>query len=293
QKWEPAMLDSNVYGFPWILDTRVLFFNKKLVAQAGFNPNSFPATWAELLIAVRQIHNPKNRIYGFGANSAEKHRLYKKFLPFMWSNDGLILSSDGKECWLDSKQVREALEFYTELTKNGLIDTQRRLDEEFMAGKVGFVVSGGWLLQEIRKNKPDLDFGVCLMPKPNKTAGLSASFAGGEYLVINKNCRHPEQAMKLVRFLTDLDNSLEFCKSIGTPSPSHAMAALDPYYAGDPYLAVFQEQLNLAKSPPVHPQWVQIEEEIEKAVEQAMYQKKTPREALDQAKQNIDQLLKQ
>lgn len=291
--WEPAVKESRIYGFPWILDTRVLFYNKDLLKKAGLDSEKKPVVWQDLLYAVQKIHDPQNKIYGFGANSAEKHRLYKKFLPFFWGNNGALLSPDGKECWINSKQGREALEFYVNLTKYGLLDTQLRLDEAFMEGEIGFVMSGGWLLQQIRKNKPDLNFGVCLIPRPKLESGLSASFAGAEFLVINKKSKHPQEAMKLVRFLTDLDNALELCKAIGTPTPSQAMAALDPYYQKDPYLTIFQEQQNYSFAPPPTPKWVYIEEEIEKGVEQAMYGKKTPKEALDQAKGEIDKLLKE
>jgi|GEM_PF-255510 len=289
--WEPATKDKRIYGFPWLLDTRVLFFNKDLMKKAGLNPTQPPGTWQELLQAAQKIHNPKNQIYGFGANSAEKHRLYKKFLPFFWGNNALILSPDAKECWINSKQGREALEFYVNLCKYGLIDTQLRLDEAFTEGKIGFVISGGWLLQQIKKNRPELSFEVALMPRPSQVSGFPASFAGGEFLSINQKSQHIREAMKLVRFLTSLDNALELCKAIGSASPSDAMAPLDPYYQEDPYLKVFQEQLNFARTPPVMPEWVYIEEQIEKSVEQAMYRKLTPTQALDKAKQSIDKLL--
>jgi hypothetical protein len=66
---------------------------------------------------------------------------------------------------------------------------------------------------------------------------------------------------------------------------------LDEYYRNNPQLSIFQEQLTFSFSPPATPQWVYVEEEIEKAVEQAMYGKKTPRLALDEARKRIDKLL--
>ena len=289
--WTPAIAGNSVYGFPWIVDTRVLFYNKDLLKKAGYPENWKPATWEDLLQAVQKIHDPKNKIYGFGANSAEKHRLYKKFLPFFWANDGVLLSPDGKECWINSSNGRQALDLYVSLTRNGLIDTQLRLDQAFVEGKVGFLISGGWLLKEIRKNRPELEFGVSLMPRPTSGTGLPASFAGAEFLVVNNQSKHILEAMRLVRSLTDLEPALALCKAIGTPSPANALAALDDYYKSDPNLSVFQEQLQTSYSSPAIPGWVYVEEEIEKAVEQAMYGKKTPRQALDDAKVRIDKLL--
>ncbi len=290
--WEPGSLGDKIYAFPWILDTRVLFYNKDLMKKTGLNPNHPPQTWEELLGYAKKVNRPQRGIYGFGVNSAERHVLYKKFLPFLWGNGGKILTDDNSTCLINSKEVIDALNFYIELSKYGLLDTQRRLGEAFVQGKIGFLISGGWLLREIQKNNLPVNFGVALMPQPDINRGTPTSFAGGEFLVINQKTKYPQEALKLVRFLTRLDNCLELCKAIGTPSPSDTLAIYDLYYQNDPSLKIFQEQLKYALSPPATPKWVYIEEKIEKAIEEAMYQRKTPSQALEDAKKEIDQLLK-
>ncbi len=290
--WEPGIFDGKIFAFPWMLDTRVLFYNKDLMSQAGLDSQHPPQTWNELLIYAEKINHPEKQIYGFGANAAERHRLYKKFLPFLWGNGAKILSEDNSTCLINSKEAVDALNFYIELTKFGLLDTQRRLDEAFMQGKLAFVISGGWLLKEIQKNNLTLKFGVTLMPRPDKNRGTPASFAGGEFLVISQKTKHPQEALKLVRFLTRLDNCLELCKAIGTPSPADTAAIHDEYYQKDPYLKIFQQQLKYSFSPPASPKWVYIEEKIERAIEEAMYGRKTPFQTLNDAKVEIDKLLK-
>jgi multiple sugar transport system substrate-binding protein len=288
--WEPVMYKDKFYGFPWILDTRVLFYNKELMKKTDLDPERPPLTWDELLSYSQKINQLKPKAYGFGANSAERHRLYKKFLPFFWGNGGKILSDDQKSSEINSKEGLEALEFYKRLTQQGTIDTQRMLDESFKQGKIGFIISGGWLLNDIEKNLPDLEFGICLIPKPEN--GNHSSFAGGEFLVINKKTKHSEAALKFIKHLIKPENSLKFCKSIGSAMPSARGMELDPYYQKNKNLLVFQEQLKYARTSPAHPKWVYIEEIIEKAVEEVMYDKKTPSQALDEAKLEIDRILK-
>lgn len=290
--WEPVTYKTRIFGFPWILDTRVLFYNKELMKKVGLNPEKPPQTWDELLEYSKKINSLKPKAYGFGANSFERHRLYKKFLPFFWSNGGKILNNSWTESQINSKEGVEALEYYKKLTQAGIMDTQRNLDEIFKKNQIGFLISGGWLLQDIKENHPELDFGVTLMPKPKKDKGISASFAGGEYLVISKDSKHKKEALEFIKFMIKKDNCLELCKNIGSASPSAKDASLDPYYKDNKYLSVFQNQLRYAISPPPHPQWVYIEEIIEKAVENVMYDKKTPQQALDEAKEKMDKLLK-
>jgi multiple sugar transport system substrate-binding protein len=290
--WEPATIKEKIFGFPWILDTRVLFYNKDLMKKAGLDPDKPPKTWDELLDYCKAVNRLKPLAYGFGVNSAERHRLYKKFLPFLWANGGEILSPDQKESEINSAEAIRALEFYKELTRNGMIDTQAMLDEAFKHDKIGFVISGGWLLNDLRKNYPQLDFGICLMPKPESGRGSPASFAGGEFLVINKKTKNSKEALELINFLIQKDNCLQVCQAIGSGFPSARGAELDPYYRNNPDLSIFQEQLKYAVPPPPHPQWVYMEEIIEKVVEVVMYDKKSPQEALDQAKAEIDKLLR-
>ena len=45
-----------------------------------------------------------------------------------------------------------------------------------------------------------------------------------------------------------------------------------------------------ARPTPVHPRWVEIEELIERAVEEAMYGRLTPDSALHRARADIDEL---
>ena len=290
--WEPATIGEKVFGFPWILDTRVLFYNKDLMKKAGLDPDNPPTTWDELLQCCKAVNEGKPEAYGFGANSAERHRLYKKFLPFFWANGGRILSDDQRQSVMNSNEGVQALEFYKKLTQNGMIDTQAMLDEAFKRNKIGFVISGGWLLNDLRKNHPELNFGICLMPKPETERGTPASFAGGEFLVISKRCENPQEALELIKFMIRKDNCLKVCRAIGSGFPSARDAELDPYYRNNPDLSIFQEQLKYAFSPPPHPKWVYIEEIIETAVEQVMYDRKSPRGALDEAKSEIDKLLK-
>jgi multiple sugar transport system substrate-binding protein len=296
--WEPATIgdptdvSQKIFGFPWILDTRVLFYNKDLMKKAGLDPDKPPTNWDELLSCCRVVNKLKPEAYGFGANSAERHRLYKKFLPFLWANGGEILSPDQKESKIGGSEAIQALEFYKKLTHNGMIDTQAMLDEAFKHNKIGFVISGGWLLNDLRRNYPQLNFGICLMPKPQSDRGMPASFAGGEFLVINKKTKNSKEALELIKFLIQKDNCLKVCQAIGSGFPSARGAELDPYYRNNPDLSIFQEQLKYAISPPPHPKWVYIEEIIEKAVEKVMYDKKSPQHALNEAKLEIDKLLR-
>ena len=93
--WEPVQMNGRLYGMPWLVGTRVVFYNKDLLAKAGLDPEKPPVTWQQLLDACKAIHNPKEGVFGFGMNAGEGHILYKKFLPLAWGNGAKVLDENG------------------------------------------------------------------------------------------------------------------------------------------------------------------------------------------------------
>ena len=287
-KWEPVTYQGRIYGYPWLLGTRVLFYNKDLMYRAGLDTNAPPKTWDEWLVQARAIDDLDDDVFGFAANAFERHRLYKKYLPFFWSRGGVVFAEDDGGCLIDSDAGIQALEYYTQLCDVGLIETQRQLDLAFQRGRIGFTISGDWLLGQLRRNPDAPNYGVTVLPAPE--GGKSISFAGGEYLVVPKQSPHAQEAQLFIDFLLRPENNLKLCRAIGF-TPANRAAAGNPYFTDDRYLNAFRAQLVTARPTPVHPRWVEIEEVIERAVENAMYKAMTPDSALHRARAQIDELL--
>jgi len=278
----PARWQGKLYGLPWLLDSRILYFNVDLLRKAG---SGIPETWRDLAGACANIDELGEDYFGFGCNSAEKHRLYKKFLPFLWSNGGRILNESGTVSELDSPQAVDALRYYLGLCDCGVIESQRRLEEYFRDGKIGFVISGGWLLRRLRNTPPDFEYR--LVPFFTPDGGPGTSFMGGEYLAVYAKSSKAEMAVKFAEFLTEKSNSQKLCDAAGFGFP--------PYYdLGITDSAVAMEALQLKQSmaAPPTPLWVDIEMDIEDALEAAMYGHGTPEEILGKASKTIDDKLK-
>ncbi len=288
--WQPAELEGKTCAIPWILGTRVMFYNFELLNKAGFN--DVPAKWDELDKLSKKLGKFKPEIYGFGANASERHRLYKKFLPFLWSAGGEILSEDGKTCLLNSPEGVQALKFYAELCQRSLLATQANLDEAFLQGKVAGVISGDWLLKKLKNAPPKFVYTTALMPSPDGQLYRRTSFAGGEFLAVPEKSKKKDLAWRFVRFLVRPDNQAYFCKNALIPTPSSVAAQTDTFFLSDMNYKTFIEQLQLSQTSPSNPHWVEMEQAIEEAVEQAMYKKKSAKEALDEAASKINALLR-
>lgn len=305
QGWSMATYNSQVFGQPWILGTRVLFFNKRLLRRAGYAEDFVPVSWIDFRDAVQAVNKLGPDIYGWGSNTAEKHRLYKKVMPFLWSAKGRILTDDGRYCVISSQQNVEALKYYKQLHECcGYVANQRGIEDAFLDGKIGMIISGDWLLKRIETENRKIEFGTSVIPGPDPTFGTGrnitasgktdiypgVSFMGGEFLAVSAASKHREAALALIDFVTSPENQIRFCKANRSANPSSRRAQEDEYFQSNPHLQTFVKQLNLAHHPPLDPNWVYIEAEIEAAVERVLFEGALPAETLRQLQHKITEL---
>ncbi len=295
QGWSMARYNERIYAKPWILGTRVLFLNRTLLGRAGYARDFMPLSWDDLDTAIQRVTALGKNTYGWGSNTAETHRLYKKFMPFFWSAKCHIFSDDNKYCVIASQKAVETLKFYKKLHDCcGYVADQRGIEDAFLDGKIGVIMSGDWLLKRIELENRKIDFATSLMPGPDPTFGTGRpfvsglqsavypgkSFEGGEFLAVSAKSAQQAAAQKLIDFITSPENQLRFCKANRSANPSSRTAQQDKYFQSNPNLQTFVMQLNLSEHPPVDPDWVLIEAEIEKAVEKVLFENALPGETL-------------
>ncbi|MBU8933149.1 MAG: extracellular solute-binding protein [candidate division Zixibacteria bacterium] len=291
QGWSMADYDDKIYAFPWILGTRVLFANRELLTRAGYDPDFVPVTWDDLKQSAAAVSALGSGVYGWGSNAAEKHRLYKKFLPFFWSAQGQIFSDNGQHCVLASTYAIDALQTYKDLhDSSGYVANQRGIEDAFLEGKVGFVLSGDWLLKRIELEKHKIDLVSTLMPGPTF---IGRSFMGGEFLAVTEASEQKEAAMKLIRFVTSPKNQVRFCKANRSANPSSIVAQTDEYFSSNIHLQTFIKQIPMSNHPPVDPDWVFIENIIEEAIEESLFESGGVAEPLRKARGKIAKLKSQ
>ena len=285
--WELCTVGDAVYGVPWTLGTRALFFNKTLFARAGLDSTRPPETWAELYADAQAIQKLGGAVRGFGVQTGERAVLFKKFMPFAWGNGGKILTDDLSGAIFDSPQNREALEFYLSLREVGVLDRQAALDRSFRAGTLGLELSGAWLFPSIARESPRLRYGVALVPRPDVEHGTHASFAGGELLVTFQGSRHKAWALELARFLAQPENAVALAIAAGNVQPAVAEADTMPWYRQHPEQQTMIRQYETAVPAPNHPAWTELEAMIEDEVDLALHDSKSAAQAVTDANRKI------
>ncbi len=284
----PGMWKGKTYARPWVVDTRVLFVNTGLLGESGVDTADAAGTWSQVLDRAEAVRAHDQTVYGFGADGPDTHRLYKRILPFFWSNGGEVLDDHGRPV-INSPQNVAALQMYLQLAGTGLVESQKELDQLFLNGKIAYWFSGSWLVDRIRQENPSLRYRA--VPLPRFDDKPAVSFAGGEYLAINDASEHKELAMKFVAFLTSGEQSLAFARQLpGLFVPADLKAAADSTMHTSVRNA-FTEQLAHARMTPVNPKWLDIESIIEEEASEAILAHKDAQQALDDAQARLQALL--
>lgn len=258
--WESNRIGTTLYGLPWYVDTRVLYYRKDLLAQAGFDKP--PRTWNEwnqMLAALKQ-RAPQN----FGVLLPLNE--FEPLLMLALQQKEELLRDGGRYGNFRSAEFRRTLTYYVEMFRNQwapkVSNTQiSNVWDEFGKGYFSFYISGPWNIAEFKKRLPPelaQSWSTAPLPGPN---GPGASIAGGSSLVVFKASRHQKEAWQLIEYLSQPEVQRRFYELTGNLPPRRS-GWEGTALAIDPHAAAFRDQLERAKSPPKVPEWERIGTEL-------------------------------
>jgi multiple sugar transport system substrate-binding protein len=291
--WDTNVIGDRLYGVPWYVDTRVLFYRSDLLAAAG-HPDP-PADWDEWRAAMRDVVAA-----GGGA------RRYGILLPLNEWPPTVILGLQAGSPLLDVErgygafaqpEFRRAFDFYLGLFRDGLAppvsnNEIANLYQEFARGTFAMYITGPWNLGEFQRRLPaELQDAWATAPLPGPEPGVpGVSLAGGSSLVIFKDSPHADAAWKLVEFLSRPQQQARFYELTGD-LPAHKTAWETTGIAADPRARAFRTQLDHVVSTPKLPEWEQIATRVYERGETAVRGAATPQEALEALDRDVARML--
>lgn len=219
--------DGKTYGLP-MLDGSLasLYYNKDLFTKAGLDPNDPPETFDEMMEYARKLteYDANGNITVSGMSmrlSGQGSGIAEKFWFFLNNMGGApITSSDGGKTWrngYNNEAGQKALKYYIDsVYKYHVTDQQVPSDAEaFEAGQAAMLLRESWVIGDIAKNAPDLNYGVAPMPRDVKWETMTQP--NGIYVA--KGSKNPELAWEYVQLLTNSENTMLQVKETGWVSP--------------------------------------------------------------------------
>lgn len=209
--------DPHVYAIPNSVDNRGLYYNKDILARAGFvdaqGEARPPETLEELgamgvALTTRDSKGHLTRV-GFAPHLGHTH-LYL----FGWMYGGRFMSDDGRRCTLDDPGVVQGLRWLTGFYDRigGARDVfafqsglQGGGQDPFLQGKVAMLIDGFWRLDRLSDFGQFMNYAVA--PPPVSQAlrehgETAVSWLGGWAYAIPSTAKHPQAAWEFIRFLS-------------------------------------------------------------------------------------------
>ncbi|MEO6191713.1 MAG: sugar ABC transporter substrate-binding protein [Thermoanaerobaculia bacterium] len=292
--WDTNVVGGALYGIPWYVDTRLLFYRTDLLAEAGF-PEP-PRTWSQWLEAMRRVkarQGPGRFAILLPVDEHEQPVILGREL-------GAGLLRDGDRYGdFRSPAFRQAARFYVGLFRGGLAPAWSNSQvtnvyQQFAAGDFAFFITGPWNVGEFRRRLPPAMQGkwkTAPMPAPDGSHHWpGVSVAGGASLVLFRASRHPEEVWKLVEFLSEPAVQVRFHGLTGD-LPPRASAWGFPSLAGDAQTAAFRAQLEQVAPAPKVPEWEEISVQIWQSLEPAIRGRESVDDALADLDERVDRIL--
>lgn len=295
-----STVDKQLLGYPSEVETYALFYNKKMLKDAGFDHP--PKTWNELYDMANKItkKNAKGKIEqeGFGLMSGWDSAVVHPYLSFLYANGGQFLNSNNTKAMLETKQAQDALNYEMKFFKNGITDKSFDVIKGFENQKVAMTINAGWWngsLKSVMKNDYK-NVGVAPIPSPDGQGKGSVSY--GYFYGVNNRSQHKKEAWEFLKWLNSkkLDGGAtaegKFLVSQGiTPSRESDIKALSKDIGTANYKP-FIDALNYAKPEPNIFAGQKIKTDLQKEIEKVWSGQESVKQGLKNANNLINQELK-
>ncbi|MEO8393102.1 MAG: sugar ABC transporter substrate-binding protein [Chloroflexota bacterium] len=282
--------DGKQYALPESFSTVVLFYNKDLFDKAGVGYPTKDWTWDDAMTAAKAIRALGDDTWGL-YSPIQFYEFYKKAAQ---NGDCKFFNDAMTESTINSAACVATLDLMTSFLKEGVMPTTAQLSgvadaDLFNSGKLGMDVTGIWEFAAFK----DAPFKWDIQVEPMIKQHAAHFFANG--IAVSASSANVEAAAKWAQFLTSSETAATVRVSTGWELP----ALNEPSYFTD-YLkqtlpdnrqAVF-DSLEGAVVPPVIARQSEMQDAIGNLVGQVADGTLTSQDALDQAKAQLDELLK-
>jgi multiple sugar transport system substrate-binding protein len=266
--WDTNVIEGTLYGVPWYVDTRLVFYRRDLLARAGYP--EMPGSWDEwrrAMVALKRQAGPDRFAILLPANE------FAPLVALALASGSPLLADDGTRGAFSEPEFLHALDFYAGLFRDRLAppvtnNEIANLYQEFARGYFSMYITGPWNLGEFATRLPDsLQGEWATAPLPGPTGPQSGfSLAGGSSLVLSRKSARKVEAWKLVEFLLRPEQQVRFYRLSGD-LPARLAAWGDSALASDPRVRAFGEQLRRVKPTPKVPEWELIANRIQEYAE--------------------------
>ncbi|MEK8024066.1 MAG: ABC transporter substrate-binding protein [Candidatus Hydrogenedentota bacterium] len=304
--WDLCSHRGKTWALPSTVATVALHINRRLLREAGIDPNYPPKTIAELnamndTLTIYELSNGERKSYNQlgGKPPADAKIIQMGFLPFepgwfdwawghwfhgqLWNGKDKITSAHvGNVAAMKWYQyiMRRYGPDQIELFFNGFRGNFATSTNAFFCGKIAMVMQGVWMYNFIDKYSSGMDWAAA--PIPSVDGEGPVTIVECDVLAIPTGCRHPEEAFEFIRYVNS-QAAMEKL-AMGQRKFSPLVDVTPEFYAKHPnqYIKLFRQ---LAESPwtcstPASGIWNEYQRELNNVIDQVRRLKIEPEAGL-------------
>lgn len=275
--WDAETYNGKIVGYPVSIEALSLIYNKDLVPSP-------PKTWEDVLSLDAQLK--KENKHAIMWNLAEPYFTW----PIIAANGGYAFKFvngkyDSKDVGVNNAGAQSGLQFVVDMVKNKVInpDTDYAIAEAaFNKGQTALTINGPWAWGNI--DKSGINYGVAVLPTLN--GNPSKPFVG--VLSAGINAASPNYDLA-VEFLENYLLTDEGLAEVNKDKPLGAVALMSyqAELAKDPRIAATMKNAENGEIMPNIPQMSSFWYAERSAITNAINQRQTVKEALDDAAERI------
>jgi multiple sugar transport system substrate-binding protein len=291
--WETNLVDGKLWGIPWYVDTRVLFYRSDILLAAGArHPPKTWDEWLEISKRIKRLHGGRDT-YAVLLPTNE----YTPPLIMGLQTGSSFLRENDTRGYFSSPEFTRAFTFYTRFFEEGLapvgVTHVTNIYQGLAEGVFAMYITGPWNIGEFTRRLPDSlqeHWATAPLPAPDGERYPGASIAGGSSLAMSSRSRHKPQVWALIEYLSDPEQQVAFYRATGN-LPARREAWGDSSFQEDPRIRAFYEQLANVRATPKVPEWEQIMMRLQDFAEVTSHHDRSVQEILDALDRETDRIL--
>lgn len=281
--WTTVEYEGKRYGMPWILDTKYLFYNKDILAQAGIAAP--PKTWAELADQAKIIKDKGLLEHPIVWSWAQAEAAICDYTTLVSAYGGSFLV-DGKPAFQTGGGL-DALQYMVDSYASGVTNPNSKeyLEEDvrrvFQNGEAAFALNWTYmynLANNAAESKVAGKVGVVAAPGVDGKSSVSA-VNGSMGLGITSTSAHPDEAWSYIVFMTSQKTQNAYAK---LSLPIWASSYDDPAVTAGQEELIAAAKIGLAAMypRPTTPGYQEMSANLQQAIQTALLGQATPADAL-------------
>src|SRR5262245_679617 len=146
--WATNVVDGKLYGIPWYVDTRVLFYRTDIVGPA-------PRTWAEWTATMERIKTQRLARYPILLPTNE----FEQIEVLAMSNGSALLNADDTRGAFRQPPFAQAFGFYIDIFRHGWSPAVSNAEianiyQQWAQGDFAMWITGPWNVGECKRRLP-------------------------------------------------------------------------------------------------------------------------------------------